>query len=113
MARLLGVRPYHVYAVTFGLGAGISGVAGSLVALYSPVDPQMGLTFTLFSFAVVVLGGMGYVPGVLWGGLVLGIAQALTETYSESGLSLLVAFFLLYLILRFMPAGLIGKGRVE
>ena len=99
--------------ITFGLGCGISGVAGSLVAFYSPVDAQMGLTFTLFSFAVVVLGGMGYIPGVLWGGLVLGIAQALTETYSESGLSLLVAFFLLYLILRFMPAGLMGKGRVE
>jgi len=113
MARLVGVRPHQIYAVTFGLGAGISGVAGSLVALYSPVEPHMGLTFTLFSFAVVVLGGMGYIPGVLWGGLVLGVAQALTETYSESGLSLLVAFFLLYVILRFMPAGLMGKGRVE
>lgn len=113
MARLVGVRPYGIYAVTFGLGCGISGVAGSLVAFYSPVDPQMGLTFTLFSFAVVVLGGMGYIPGVLCGGVVLGIAQALTETYSETGLSLLVAFLLLYLILRFMPAGLMGKGRVE
>lgn len=113
MARLVGVQPYRIYAITFGLGAGISGVAGSLVAFYTPVEPHMGLTFTLFSFAVVVLGGMGYIPGVLWGGVVLGIAQALTETYSESGLSLLVAFFLLYLILRFMPAGLLGKGRVE
>ena len=113
MARLVGVRPHHIYAITFGVGSGISGVAGSLVAFYSPVEPHMGLTFTLFSFAVVVLGGMGYIPGVLWGGVVLGIAQALTETYSEAGLSLLVAFFLLYLILRFMPAGLMGKGRVE
>jgi branched-chain amino acid transport system permease protein len=113
MARLVGVRPHHIYAVTFGLGCGISGMSGSLVALYSPVEPHMGLTFTLFSFAVVVLGGMGYIPGVLWGGVVLGIAQALTETYSETGLSLLVAFLLLYLILRFMPAGLMGKGRIE
>jgi branched-chain amino acid transport system permease protein len=113
MARLVGVRPRTVYAMTFGLGAGISGVAGSLVALYAPVEPNMGLTYTLFAFAVVVLGGLGYTTGVVWGGLTLGVAQALTETYLEAGLSLLVAFSLLYLILRFMPAGIMGKGRLE
>jgi branched-chain amino acid transport system permease protein len=113
MARLLGVDPRAVYAMTFALGAGISGVAGSLVAFYAPVEPNMGLTYTLFAFAVVVLGGLGYTPGVVWGGLTLGVAQALTETYLESGVSLLVAFFLLYLILRFMPAGIMGKGRLE
>ena len=113
MARLVGVNPRRVYAVTFGLGAGVSGVAGSLVAFYTPVEPNMGLTYTLFAFAVVVLGGLGYTAGVVWGGLALGVAQALTETYLEAGLSLLVAFFLLYLVLRFMPAGIIGKGRLE
>ncbi len=113
MARLLGINPRVIYAITFGLGAGISGMAGSLVAFYAPVEPQMGLTYTLFAFAVVVLGGMGYTPGVLWGGLALGVAQAVTETYLEAGLSLLVAFALLYLILRFMPAGITGKGRLE
>src|SRR5262249_48314280 len=66
-----------------------------------------------FAFAVVVLGGLGYTAGVVWGGLTLGVAQALTETYLEAGLSLLVAFVLLYVILRFMPAGIMGKGRLE
>jgi branched-chain amino acid transport system permease protein len=113
MARLVGVNPRRVYAITFALGAGISGVAGSLVALYAPVEPNMGLAYTLFAFAVVILGGLGHTAGVLWGGLTLGIAQALTETYLEAGLSLLVAFSLLYLILRFMPAGIMGKGRLE
>ena len=113
MASLVGVNPRLIYSVTFGIGSGVSGVAGSLVAFYSPIEPQMGLTYTLFAFAVVALGGMGYTPGVLWGGLALGVAQALTETYTEAGLSLLVAFFLLYLILRFMPAGIMGKGRIE
>jgi branched-chain amino acid transport system permease protein len=113
MAQMLGVNPRAVYAVTFGLGAGVSGVAGSLVAFYTPVEPNMGLTYTLFAFAVVVLGGLGYTAGVIWGGLALGVAQALTETYLEAGLSLLVAFALLYAILRFMPAGIMGKGRLE
>ena len=113
MAQMLGVNPRAVYALTFGLGAGVSGVAGSLVAFYTPVEPNMGLTYTLFAFAVVVLGGLGYTAGVIWGGLALGVAQALTETYLEAGLSLLVAFALLYTILRFMPAGIMGKGRLE
>lgn len=113
MARMLGVNPRSVYAVTFGLGAGVSGVAGSLVAFYAPVEPNMGLTYTLFAFAVVVLGGLGYTAGVIWGGLALGVAQALTETYLEAGLSLLVAFVLLYAILRFMPGGIMGRGRLE
>ncbi len=113
MARLVGVNPRRIYALTFAIGAGISGVAGSLLAFYSPVEPNMGLSYTLFAFAVVVLGGLGYTPGVLWGGLALGIAQALTETYLEAGLSLLVAFALLYLILRFMPAGIMRRGRLE
>ncbi len=113
MARLVGVSPRRVYAMTFALGAGITGVAGSLVAFYTPVEPNMGLTYTLFAFAVVVLGGLGYTAGVVWGGLTLGVAQALTETYLEAGLSLLVAFSLLYVILRFMPAGIMGKGRLE
>jgi len=113
MAQMLGVNPRAVYALTFGLGAGVSGVAGSLVAFYTPVEPNMGLTYTLFAFAVVVLGGLGYTAGVIWGGLALGVAQALTETYLEAGLSLLVAFALLYAILRFMPTGIMGKGRLE
>src|SRR5438876_66573 len=112
MARMVGVNPRAVYAVTFGLGAGVSGVAGSLVAQYEPVEPNMVLTYTIFTFAVVVLGGLGYTGGVVWGGLTLGVAQALTETYLDACLSLLVAFALLYLILRFMPAGIMGKGRL-
>lgn len=113
MARMLGVNPRAVYAVTFGIGSGVSGVAGSLVAFYTPVEPNMGLTYTLFAFAVVVLGGLGYTAGVIGGGLALGVAQALTETYLEAGLSLLVAFALLYTILISMPAGIMGKGRLE
>lgn len=113
MARMVGVNPRTIYALTFGIGAGVTGVAGSLIAFYAPIEPNMGLTYTLFAFAVVVLGGLGYTAGVIWGGLALGIAQALTETYLEAGLSLLVAFFLLYMVLTLMPAGIMGRGRVE
>jgi branched-chain amino acid transport system permease protein len=112
-ARMLGVNPYRISAVSFALGAGITGVAGSLVALSAPVEPHMGLTQTLFAFAVVVLGGLGYVPGVLVGGIALGLVQAVTETYLDAGLSFFAAFLLLFLMLRFMPAGVMGRGRME
>lgn len=113
MARLMGIDTGRIFALTFGIGAGVTAVAGSLVGYFNAIYPTMGLPYTLFAFAVVVLGGMGYVPGVLWGGFAIGLAQALTETYLEAGLSLMVAFLLLYVILYLRPAGITGRGRVE
>lgn len=112
-ASLFGINPTFIYAVTFGLAAGISGAAGSLVVLFDVIDPYMGLLYTLFAFATVVIGGMGYIPGVFWGGIALGVVQTLAQTYLEAGLSLFTAFLALYTVLVFRPAGLLGKGRVH
>jgi branched-chain amino acid transport system permease protein len=73
----------------------------------------MGLPYTIIAFCVVVLGGMGYIPGALWGGLVLGIVQSLTATYLNSGLSGAFSFILLFIMLIVRPAGIVGKGIVE
>ncbi len=111
-ASLFGINPGVIYALTFGLAAGISGAAGSLVLLFDVINPYMGLLYTLFAFATVVIGGTGYIPGVFWGGIALGVVQSLTETYLEAGLSLFMAFLALYLVLVFRPAGLLGRGRL-
>lgn len=113
MARLLGIRIFKIYAVTFGVSAAITGVAGSLVAQTFVVYPQMGLPFTVTAFCVVVLGGLGYVPGTLFGGLVLGLFESLATTYLTAGLSMALTFFLLLLMLLFRPKGLFGKGALE
>lgn len=110
VAGLFGINPHAVYALTFGLAGGISGAAGALVALFDVIDPHMGLLYTLFAFAAVVIGGMGYIPGVVGGGAALGIVQALTETYLEAGLSLFTAFLVLYVALVLRPRGLFGRG---
>ncbi len=113
MARLMGVRIRGVYAITFGIGAAITGMAGSLMSTYFIIYPQMGLPYTIIAFCVVVLGGMGYVPGALLGGLVLGVVQSLTATYLNAGLSGAFTFILLFIMLVVRPAGILGKGIVE
>jgi branched-chain amino acid transport system permease protein len=113
VARLMGVKVHRVYAITFGIGAAITGMAGSLIATYFIVFPQMGLPYTIIAFCVVVLGGMGYIPGALWGGFILGIVQSLTATYLSAGLSGAFSFILLFVMLIVRPAGIVGKGIVE
>jgi len=113
MARLVGINIKTVYALTFAVGAGITGLAGGLLSTYFVIYPQMGLPYTIIAFCVVVLGGMGYIPGALIGGLALGVIQSLTATYLNSGLSIAITFILLFIILILKPQGLVGKGIVE
>ena len=109
----MGVNVRQVYAITFAVGAAITGIAGSLISMYFIIFPQMGLSYTIVAFCVVVLGGMGYVPGALYGGLILGVVQSLTATYLNAGLSGALTFILLFIMLVLRPAGLLGKGIVE
>ena len=113
MARLVGIDIKQVYALTFAMGAAITGMAGGLLSTYFVIYPQMGLPYTIIAFCVVVLGGMGYIPGALVGGLLLGVIQSLTATYLNSGLSVAVTFILLFIILILKPRGIMGKGIVE
>jgi branched-chain amino acid transport system permease protein len=113
VARLMGVNINRIYAITFGVGAAITGMAGSLMSTYFIVFPQMGLPYTIIAFCVVVLGGMGYIPGALWGGLILGVVQSLTATYLTAGISGAFTFILLFIMLIVRPAGIVGKGIVE
>jgi len=99
--------------VAFAVSAAITGVAGSLVAQTFVVYPQMGLPFTVTAFCVVVLGGLGYVPGTLFGGLILGVFESLATTYLTAGLSLVLTFLLLLIMLIFRPGGVFGRGALE
>jgi branched-chain amino acid transport system permease protein len=113
MARLMGVRVFKIYAFTFAVATGITGLAGSLISNTFVIYPQMGLPFTITAFCVVVLGGMGYIPGTFWGGMILGILESLTTTYLTAGMSMALTFFLLLMMLIIRPGGIFGKGIVE
>jgi branched-chain amino acid transport system permease protein len=112
VARLMGVNTREIYAVTFGVGAAITGLAGASMSPFVIIFPEMGLSYTIIAFCVVVLGGMGYIPGALWGGIILGLAQSLAATYLSAGISVAITFLILFFMLIFRPAGIVGKGQV-
>lgn len=113
MARLTGVDVRRIFALTFGLGAAIAGLAGSLVAMSGQVQPDMGMSYTIIAFCVVVLGGMGYMPGALIGGLILGVVGSVSSVLLTSGWASAITFFMLYLMLVLRPSGITGRGIVE
>lgn len=112
-ARLMGIRIHQTYALTFGAGAALTGLAGIFIALIFTIQPAMGGFYTLVSFCVVVLGGMGYVPGAMVGGLVLGIIQTTSITLWGGHWGEFAVFGTLLLVLLARPAGILGKGIVE
>jgi branched-chain amino acid transport system permease protein len=112
VARLMGVNIREIYAITFGIGAAVTGLAGASISPFVIIYPEMGLGYTITAFCVVVLGGMGYMPGALWGGLILGVAQSLAATYLSGGISVALTFLILFFVLIVRPAGIVGKGLV-
>jgi branched-chain amino acid transport system permease protein len=107
-ARLSGID-VQVYAVTFAIGAMMAGIAGSLVAVVYSFSPVVGDAFTMKAFVVVVLGGLGSVPGTILAGIALGVVENLASLLLDPGYRDVVGFGLLLLVLLTRPQGLLGK----
>lgn len=112
VAGLMGVNIREIYAITFGIGSAVTGLAGASISPFVVIFPEMGLSYTITAFCVVVLGGMGYMPGALLGGFILGVSQSLAATYLSAGISIAVTFLLLFCMLVVRPAGVAGRGLV-
>ena len=107
---LSGVNPNVVYYQTFFLSGALAGAAGVLIGLsFNSIQFAMGEPFLLRGFVVVVLGGMGSIPGAMVAGLLLGMLQTLTAAYLPAGLTDAIIFSLLFVILLVRPYGLFGK----
>jgi branched-chain amino acid transport system permease protein len=109
-ARLYGVAPRHLYAITFGIGIGLAGAAGSLYGTVSQINPYIGATLTAKCFAISIIGGLDNPLGVLVGGLVLGIIESLTVLYIGATFGDVASFGVLVLVLIVRPSGLLGKA---
>ena len=107
-ARLVGVDVARTYALTFGLGVGAAGAAGTLWSILFPISPIMGGVLTLKSFVVVIIGGLGSMLGPIVGGLILGIAEALGSHWFGSTYADLISFSMLVAVLIFRPKGILG-----
>jgi branched-chain amino acid transport system permease protein len=107
-AALVGIDVAHIYAVTFGLGAACLAVAACVLLPSYYVHPQVGDAYVLVAFTVVVLGGMGSVPGAVIGGLAVGVVESLSGLYFGESLGQLGIFLIFILVLLLRPTGLFG-----
>lgn len=113
-SALMGINVNNIISITFAIGSALAGAAGMLVGiLYSSILPTMGIMPGLKAFVAAVLGGIGIIPGALFGGLIMGLAETFTKVYVSSKLSDAIAFSILIVILIVKPAGLLGKKRNE
>jgi branched-chain amino acid transport system permease protein len=111
--RLMGVNVRHTYAVTFGLAAALAGMAGAILGSITTFSPSAAGGYTLQSFVIAVLGGLGNMWGALAGGILLGLVQAWGGQYLSGTLVNAIAFGVLVLVLIVRPAGLVGRPYYE
>ena len=107
-AELAGIDVAHIYAVTFGLGTACVAIAACLLIPSYYVNPTAGNAFILVAFTIVVLGGMGSVPGALIGGLVIGVVESLSSLFLGESLGQIGIFIIFIAVLLVRPSGLFG-----
>ena len=107
-AQLAGIDVPHVYAITFGLGTACVAIAACLLIPTYYVNPTVGEAFVLIAFTIVVLGGMGSVPGALVGGLLIGVVESLSGLFLGESLGQIGIFLIFIAVLLVRPTGLFG-----
>jgi branched-chain amino acid transport system permease protein len=109
-ATLLGINPNRVYFQTFFAAGALAGAAGVLVGLaFNSIHFMMGESFLLRGFIVLILGGLGSIPGALVAGLLFGVIQTISFAYLPTQLSDIIIFTSLFVILMARPTGLFGR----
>lgn len=106
MARAMGIRSQWVDALTFGLGSGIAGMAGVALSQLTNVNPNLGQSYIVDSFMVVVFGGVGNLWGALVAGLSMGVVNEILEPYSGAVLAKILVLVALILFIQTRPRGL-------
>ena len=108
VALVCGIDVARIRVLAFGLGTALAAAAGSLLAVMYTVYPEMGRTFLLKAFAIIVLGGLGSFGGAFLGALALGVAEALASYAWTAQIAEAVAYALLLIVLLARPSGLFG-----
>ena len=108
-AHVVGLDVKRLYALTFGIGAACVGAAGSILILIIDVTPQIGPAYTLLAFVIVITGGLGSMPGALFGGILIGLTEALAGLFFTPSAKSMFAFAILVLVLLFRPEGILGR----
>jgi len=108
--QLMGADPVRIKQWAFGLAIGTTAIAGALLIIIGPVEPSVGRVYIGRAFAVVVLGGMGSIPGMIAAALLLGVVESFVSTFAGPSWAPAVAFGVLLLTLAVRPSGLFGRA---
>jgi branched-chain amino acid transport system permease protein len=109
-AQTLGIDIAKIYSASFGLGAALAGLAGALLISIYPAYPTVGSQPVIKGLAVVILGGLGHVPGAVIGGLLLGVLEAYSLFYMSAGWQNVMTAGLVVLVLILRPSGLFAPA---
>lgn len=110
MLAASGVRIQYVFLAVFGFGAGLAGVGGIVGGTFQSLSPGEDTRFLLASLVVVIVGGMGSIPGAAIGAVIIGLSEQLGLVYAPT-YSVVFTFLIMALVLAFRPQGLLGAGR--
>ncbi len=108
-AQVVGLDVKRLYAVTFGIGTACVGAAGALLLLLVDVQPYIAADYTLLAFIIVIVGGLGSLPGALVAGLLVGVSEAVAGFVILPSLKSMFSFALLIIVLLVRPQGLFGR----
>lgn len=108
-AQLMGINVERTFLVVFGVGAGLAGLAGVLLAPVYSLSPDVGQNFIFAAFAVVVVGGLGSVTGAYLGGFLVGLVESFSGYYLDPTLGTAFYFLVFLLVLIIRPTGLFGR----
>lgn len=108
-SMLMGINVERIYIITFALGSALAGAAGVLYGMSFNFTPYIGSFPTIKAFAIIILGGLGSIPGAIVGGLLYGIAEQATGTFLGGNWSDAIAFAVLIVVLVLRPKGLFGE----
>ena len=109
-AQVVGLNVRRLFALTFAIGSACLGAAGAILMLLIDVHPYLGPPLTLLAFIIVIVGGMGSLPGAMLGGILIGASEALAGLILQPSLKSAFSFGLLILVLLVRPQGLLGKA---
>lgn len=112
-ARYVGINVERIDYLTFGIGAALAGLAGTIIPFIQRFDPYLGNFYLTTAFVVAVLGGLGSFPGALLGGILIGLVEVFGAFYLPGSSNRIVVFLIFIAVLLFRPTGLLGGGARE
>ena len=113
-ARLMGINVNNTISMTFAIGSALAGAAGVLVGIYyNSISPLMGVVPGVKAFIAAVFGGIGIIPGAMFGGFFIGIIETLVSGYGSSLYKDAFVYIILIIVLIVKPTGLLGKNKKE